>query len=111
MDAETTSFLTAMRDSIESKIETGNREGREAVLRVEAKLNGLHREMGEQTMALQNHKEDDARIHGQLLDEIAENRRMSTRGLKEKIQIGGIATAIPTGVIAILEWFKTGGHS
>jgi len=111
LDPETTSFLTAMRDSIESKIETGNREGRESILRVETKLASLHREMGEQTMALQNHKEDDVRVHGQMIDEIAENRKMSTRGLKEKIQIGGIATAIPTGVVAILEWLKNGGQS
>ncbi|GAG17217.1 unnamed protein product, partial [marine sediment metagenome] len=59
LDSETTTFLTTMRDSIESKLDSNAREQRDNVRRVESTLSDLSREMGEQTMALQNHKDDD----------------------------------------------------
>jgi hypothetical protein len=111
LDSDTTNFLTAMRDSIESKIESGNRESREAVQRVEDKISDLSREMGEQTVALQHHKDEDDRTHDNMFAEIAENRKLSTRSLKEKLTMGGSMLGVPAAIVAIAEWMRSSGQS
>lgn len=112
LDPETTTFLTAMRDSIESKIETGNREGREAVSRVESKLSELSREVGEQTMALANHKDEDDRQfkdHAEDIESIRQEAREDTRTRMQKATPAIQGTTAAGLFIAFAEWLRSGG--
>ena len=108
MDHETTTFLTAMRESIESKVDANGREGRESVQRVEAKLSDLSREMGETTMALRDHKSEDDKLFDQMNEDVKEVRAAGQRTLRSKVAGGVGVASIPAAMIAILEYLKNG---
>lgn len=102
MDSETTTFLTTMRDSIEAKIDAGAAEQRASVLRVESTLSDLSREVGEQTMALSNHKAEDERQFSQI--ERDHQALLPSRLQKSIPGITGVTAS--AFVFAVVEWFK-----
>ena len=99
LDAETVTFLTSMRDSIESKIQ-----------RVEDKVSDLSREVGEQTVALDNHQATDAaafRIIESDHQGISAALELDRRTLRQKLAPsfhGSVAAAV---ILALVEFFKS----